>query len=42
MNTTEKKKAYDENLELIAAYREGNAQAGERLAELNTPLVLLC
>ncbi len=30
---------YDENLALLAAYREGNAEAGERLAVLNSPLV---
>ena len=35
----EKSKAYDENLTLLRAYREGDAEAGERLAELNAPLV---
>jgi len=39
MNTTDKKRAYDENLELLRAYREGDASAGEELARLNTPLV---
>ena len=39
MNITEKKKTYDENLELLREYREGNREAGERLAEINTPLV---
>ena len=39
MNTIEKKKAYDENLDLIRSYREGDSAAGERLAVLNTPLV---
>lgn len=35
----EKSKAYDENLALLRAYRDGDAEAGERLAELNAPLV---
>lgn len=35
----EKKRIYDENLALLSAYREGDEEAGERLAELNTPLV---
>lgn len=35
----EKKRTYDENLALLSAYREGDEEAGERLAELNTPLV---
>lgn len=35
----EKTKAYDENLTLLRAYREGDSEAGERLAELNAPLV---
>ena len=35
----EKPKAYDENLTLLRAYRDGDAEAGERLAELNAPLV---
>lgn len=39
MNTTDNKRVYDENLELLRAYREGDSRAGERLAELNTPLV---
>ena len=36
---SEKKSPYDENLRLLRAYREGDEEAGERLAELNTPLV---
>lgn len=35
----EKKRPYDENLTLLKAYREGDLDAGERLAELNAPLV---
>ena len=35
----EKKSSYDENLTLLRAYREGDLDAGERLAELNAPLV---
>ena len=35
----EKNKVYDENLTLLRAYRDGDAEAGERLAELNAPLV---
>ena len=35
----EKKRPYDENLTLLRAYREGDSEAGERLAELNAPLV---
>ena len=35
----EKSKTYDENLTLLRAYREGDTEAGERLAELNAPLV---
>ena len=35
----EKKSPYDENLTLLQAYREGDREAGERLAELNAPLV---
>ncbi|MBQ8413818.1 MAG: sigma-70 family RNA polymerase sigma factor [Clostridia bacterium] len=35
----EKKSAYDENLILLRAYREGDREAGERLAMLNAPLV---
>ena len=35
----EKKSPYDKNLELLRAYREGDLDAGERLAELNAPLV---
>ena len=37
--TEEKKKTYDENLELLTAYRAGDRAAGERLATLNAPLV---
>ncbi|MBO5102190.1 MAG: hypothetical protein J6C39_06620 [Clostridia bacterium] len=37
--TKEKKRAFDENRELLRAYREGDEEAGERLAELNAPLV---
>ena len=36
---SEKKSPYDENLRLLRAYREGDEEAGERLAELNAPLV---
>ena len=32
-------RTYDKNLELLSAYLEGDAQAGEELAELNMPLV---
>lgn len=35
----EKKSPYDKNLELLRAYREGDLDAGESLAELNAPLV---
>ena len=35
----EKKSPYDENLDLLRAYREGDSEAGERLAILNAPLV---
>ena len=35
----EKKSPYDKNLDLLRAYREGDSEAGERLAELNAPLV---
>lgn len=35
----EKISPYDENLTLLQAYREGDLQSGERLAELNAPLV---
>lgn len=35
----EKKSPYDENLILLRAYREGDSEAGERLAQLNAPLV---
>lgn len=38
-NTEEKKTAYDENLDLLLAYRAGDRAAGERLAALNSPLV---
>ena len=36
---SEKKSPYDENLALLRAYREGDEDAGERLALLNAPLV---
>ena len=36
---SEKKSPYDENLVLLRAYREGDEEAGERLAILNAPLV---
>jgi DNA-directed RNA polymerase specialized sigma subunit len=40
MKTKEEKiRIYDENLDLLRAYREGDLSAGERLAELNAPLV---
>ena len=35
----EKKSPYDKNLSLLRAYREGDPDAGERLAEMNAPLV---
>ncbi len=35
----EKKSPYDKNLTLLKAYREGDLDAGERLAEMNAPLV---
>ena len=35
----EKTTAYDRNPELIARYREGDEDAGERLVEINIPLV---
>lgn len=35
----EKKRPYDENLILLKAYRDGDSEAGERLAEMNFPLV---
>ncbi len=35
----EKRSPYDENLSLLHAYRQGDEYAGERLAELNAPLV---
>ena len=35
----EKKNPYDQNLDLLRAYRAGDEDAGERLAELNAPLV---
>ena len=35
----EKRTPYDENLALLRAYREGDEDAGERLAVLNAPLV---
>ena len=36
---SEKKSPYDQNLILLRAYREGDDEAGERLAVLNAPLV---
>lgn len=39
MTQSEKKRPYDENLDLLHAYRAGEQSAGERLAELNMPLV---
>ena len=33
------KRTYDRNLTLLSAYLEGDAEAGEQLAELNMPLV---
>ena len=39
MKIKEKKSPYDENLILLSAYRNGDMEAGERLAELNAPLV---
>ena len=36
---SEKKSPYDENLTLLRAYRDGDEDAGERLALLNAPLV---
>ena len=36
---TEKKSPYDENLRLLRAYRDGDSESGERLAELNSALV---
>ena len=35
----EKSTAYDQNPELIARYRQGDEDAGERLVEINLPLV---
>ena len=35
----DKKRPYDENLILLKAYRDGDSEAGERLAEMNFPLV---
>ena len=37
--SVQKKKPYDENIELLAAYRAGDSEAGERLALINAPLV---
>ena len=34
-----KSTAYDRNPELIARYRAGDEEAGERLVEINLPLV---
>ena len=39
MKTGENSRIYDKNLSLIKSYREGDAMAGEELAELNKPLV---
>ena len=39
MKIKEKKSPYNDNLTLLRAYREGDLEAGERLAELNVPLV---
>ena len=40
MTSIKKKKSpYDENLTLLSLYREGDSEAGERLAKLNAPLV---
>ncbi len=36
---TNKSCPYDDNLSLLSAYREGDMEAGERLAVLNAPLV---
>jgi len=36
---TERKSVYDKNIELLCRYREGDREAGEELARLNTPLV---
>ena len=39
MKIKEKKSPYDENLALLRAYRDGDSEAGERLAVINAPLV---
>ena len=39
MSLSVQKKNYDENLSLLAAYRAGDREAGERLAVINAPLV---
>ena len=39
MSVSVQKKSYDENLTLLAAYRAGDREAGERLAVMNAPLV---
>ena len=39
MNEKENKSPHDDNLELLRLYRSGDASAGERLAEINAPLV---
>lgn len=39
MTNTKKKSPYDENLTLLSRYRDGDEEAGERLAQLNAPLV---
>lgn len=38
-SVVEKKSPYDENLELLRAFRDGDKESGERLAEINAPLV---
>ena len=39
MNETYKTTAYDQNPELIESYRAGDSEAGDRLVEMNLPLV---
>ena len=39
MNETYKTTAYDQNPELIESYRAGDSAAGDRLVEMNLPLV---
>jgi RNA polymerase sporulation-specific sigma factor len=38
-NKKRSKSPYEENLELLSAYRDGDEEAGEKLVTLNTPLV---